>query len=103
VKAEKNDDRDAEAMAQAATRPTMRVVPAKSEEQSDVQALHRARSRLIAERTALIPLPPDAVARARDRGAEGRKKLEEQLGVFADAKGGALSPRMRLLVEDRRR
>ena len=102
MKAQKNDDRDAEAMAEAATRPTMRVVPAKSEEQSDVQALHRARSRLIAERTALIP-PPGAVARARDRGTEGRKKLEDQLGVFADAEGGALSPRMRLLVEERRR
>src|SRR5690606_14663428 len=54
VKANKNDDRDAEAIAEAATRPTMRFVPVKSEVQSDIQALHRARSRLVAERTALI-------------------------------------------------
>ena len=54
VKAQKNDDRDAEAIAEAATRPTMRFVPVKSEAQSDVQALHCARARLIAERTALI-------------------------------------------------
>ncbi len=53
-KANKNDDRDAEAIAEAATRPTMRFVPVKSEVQSDIQALHRARSRLVAERTALI-------------------------------------------------
>ena len=54
VKAQKNDDRGAEAIAEAATRPAMRFAPVKSAEQSDVQARHRARSRLIAERTALI-------------------------------------------------
>ena len=48
VKARKNDDRDAEAIAEAATRPTMRFVPVKSVAQSDVQALHRARERLLA-------------------------------------------------------
>jgi transposase len=41
VKANKNDDHDAEAIAEAATRPTMRFVPVKSEAQSDIQALHR--------------------------------------------------------------
>ena len=55
VKAQKNDDRDAEAIAEAATRPTMRFVPLKAEGQLDMQALHRARDRLVAERTALIP------------------------------------------------
>src|ERR687897_3650313 len=54
VKAQKNDDRDAEAIAEAATRPTMRFVPLKGEAQLDVQALHRARERFVAERTALI-------------------------------------------------
>jgi transposase len=54
VKAQKNDDRDAEAIAEAATRPTMRFVRLKTESQLDMQALHRARDRLVAERTALI-------------------------------------------------
>src|ERR1700704_4939801 len=54
VKAQKNDDRDAEAIAEAATRPTMRFVELKSEEQLDMQILHRARDRLVGERTALI-------------------------------------------------
>jgi transposase len=40
VKAHKNDDRDAEGIAEAATRPTMRTVPLKSEAQLDLQALH---------------------------------------------------------------
>jgi transposase len=42
VKAQKNDDRDAEAIAEAASRPTMRFVPVKTQEQSDLQSLHRA-------------------------------------------------------------
>jgi transposase len=53
VKAQKNDDRDAEAIAEAATRPAMRFVEIKSEEQLDMQTLHRARQRLVGERTAL--------------------------------------------------
>src|SRR5207248_6471460 len=54
VKAQKNDELDAEAIAEAATRPTMRFVAVKSQSQSDTQALHRARERLVWARTALI-------------------------------------------------
>lgn len=54
VKAQKNDDRDAEAIAEAATRPTMRFVAMKEEAQLDMQTLHRARSRLVNSRTRLI-------------------------------------------------
>jgi len=41
VKAQKNDDRDAEGIAEAATRPTMRFVDLKSQDQLDMQTLHR--------------------------------------------------------------
>lgn len=54
VKGSKNDAADAEAIFEAASRPTMRFVPIKSIEQQDLQTLHRARERLICERTALI-------------------------------------------------
>ena len=54
VKARKNDERDAEAIAEAATRPTMRFVELKSQEQLDIQSLHRVRSRLVGARTTLI-------------------------------------------------
>jgi len=54
IKAQKNDDRDAEGIAEAATRPTMRFVEVKAQEQLDIQTLHRSRDRLVAERTALI-------------------------------------------------
>jgi transposase len=48
VKTHKNDDRDAEGIAKAATRPTMRSVELKSQDQRDIQTLHRARDRLVA-------------------------------------------------------
>ena len=51
VKVHKNDDRDAEAIANAATRPTMSFVSVKTAEQLDLQALHRARERMIHSRT----------------------------------------------------
>jgi hypothetical protein len=54
VKSNKSDDRDAEAIAEAATRPTMRFVPVKSQEQLDLQSVHRLRDRLVGERTGLI-------------------------------------------------
>src|SRR5437016_2341197 len=54
VKSNKNDSRDAEAIAEAVTRPTRRFVPAKDVDQQDIQALHRVRERLIGERTALV-------------------------------------------------
>ena len=54
VKSNKNDSRDAEAIAEAVTRPTMRFVPAKAVAQQAIQALHHGRERLISERTALV-------------------------------------------------
>jgi transposase len=54
VKSNKNDSRDAEAIAEAVTRPTMRFVPIKGLDQQDIQALHRVRERLMGERTALV-------------------------------------------------
>jgi transposase len=54
VKSHKNDSRDAEASAEAVTRPTMRFVPIKDVDQQDIQALHRVRERLMGARTALV-------------------------------------------------
>jgi transposase len=54
VKSHKNDTRDAEAIGEAVTRPTRRVVPVKGLAQQDIQSLHRARERLMKVRTALL-------------------------------------------------
>jgi len=52
--AHKNDFRDAHAIAEAVQRPTTRRVPPKTDEQLDLQALHRVRYRLVGQRTAII-------------------------------------------------
>jgi len=74
VKAQKNDDRDAEAIAEATTRPTMRIVELKSQEQLDIQSLHRVRSRLVGSRTTLINQLRDP-ARARYHGSAGTSQI----------------------------
>lgn len=53
VKGDKHDAHDAEAICEAASRPSMRYVPVKSAEQQAVQSVHRVRSRLVRARTAL--------------------------------------------------
>src|ERR1700722_12038641 len=105
VKAQKNDERDAEAIAEAATRPTMRFVDLKSEVQLDMQILHRARTRLVTDRTALIN---QLRALLLERGivvAQGRQRLEKHLVLMLDE--GAepprtLSPRTLALIADMR-
>ena len=54
LKSNKNDTLDAEAIAEAVTRPTMRFVQIKRVDQVDTQALHRVRDRLVSARTRLI-------------------------------------------------
>jgi transposase len=97
VKAQKNDDRDAEAIAEAATRPTMRFVPVKTQAQSDLQSLHRARERLVGDRTALLR------ALLLERGvvvAKGRSELKKEVAEFLAGPTAELSPRLRTLVEE---
>jgi transposase len=100
VKAQKNDDRDAEAIAEAATRPTMRFVALKSEEQLDMQTLHRARDRAVGERTALMN---QLRAVLLERGVivpQGRAKLRLRVTELLQQGAGELSSRIKLLIED---
>jgi transposase len=101
VKAQKNDDRDAEGIAEAATRPTMRFVEVKTQAQLDMQTLHRSRDRLVGERTALIN---QLRAILLERGIvvpQGKRKLERFLvTLMGEQDGGDLTARMRMLVAD---
>lgn len=54
VKRQKNDSNDAEAICIAVQQPQMRFVPPKTVDQQDIQALHRARQRLVNHRTAVV-------------------------------------------------
>ena len=78
------------------------TVGLKSEAQLDMRSLHRARDRLVGERTALIN---QLRAFLLERGLivpQGRRKLELHLETLLAAEQVSLSPRTRLLVEDQR-
>jgi transposase len=100
VKAQKNDDRDAEAIAEAATRPTMRFVELKSQEQLDIQSLHRVRSRLVRARTTLIN---QMRAMLLERGitvAQGRRKFAKALDAMLADEASLVPGRLRDLLLD---
>jgi transposase len=100
LKGHKNDYRDAEAIAEAVGRPTMRFVPLKSVEQLELQALHRVRSRLVGQRTAVINqirgflLEHGVVVR------QGPAPLRRALPDILSKPANALSPRMIRLIGD---
>jgi transposase len=101
VKAQKNDDRDAEGIAEAATRPTMRFVELKSQDQLDMQTLHRSRDRLVSERTALINQLRAILLERGMVAPQGKRKVTQFVAVLMDEQAGAgVSPRMIALVAD---
>lgn len=102
VKAQKNDDRDAEAIAEAATRPTMRFVELKDAEQLDMQSLHRVRDRLVGQRTALMNQLRAVLLERGIAFPKGRRNLERHLAAMLEGEDARLSPRMRQLVGDMR-
>lgn len=102
VKAQKNDDRDAEAIEEAATRPTMRFVPLKSEEQLDIQTLHRVRDQLVGERTSLMNQIRSLLLERGHIIPQGRAKLMANLAELLDNQSSGLSPRVHALVLDMR-
>src|ERR1700680_4479141 len=98
VKAQKNDDRDAEGIAEAATRPTMRFVALKTEAQLDVQVLHRVRDRLVSQRTALTNQMRSILLERGIAVPQGRRRLLDAFGVLsAEAGGFGVGPRVRLV------
>jgi transposase len=99
-KGQKNDFRDAEAIAEAVQRPTMKFVATKTAEQLDLQALHRVRERLVSQRTGIIN---QIRAFLLERGIavrQGLRFLRAELPGILATRSDVLSPRMLRLVED---
>jgi transposase len=100
VKSNKNDYIDAEAIAEAVQRPTMRFVPIKSEAQLDLQALHRVRDRWTGRRTAVINQIRGFLLEHGITIAVGPAHLKRQIPFILEDADNLLSPRMReLLIE----
>jgi transposase len=101
VKVHKNDDRDAEGIAEAATRPTMSFVPIKTEEQLDLQALHRARERPVQDRTRLINQARGFLMERGVRPALGRHVFQKFLTRLTEDHSGDPTPRMLAMLPRR--
>ena len=99
MKSNKNDYRDAEAIPEAVERENMRFVPIKTEDQLDLQALHRVRDRLVARRTSVIN---QIRAFLLERGISFRKgpaTLRRQMPEILENADEKLSPAMRRLLD----
>jgi transposase len=99
-KGQKNNFRDAEAIAEAVQRPTMKFVATKTADQLDLQALHRVRERLVSQRTGVIN---QIRAFLLERGVavrQGRHFLRAGLPGILATGCEVLSARMVHLIED---
>ena len=99
-KGQKNDFRDAEAIAEAVQRPTMKFVATKTADQLDLQALHRVRERLVSQRTGIIN---QIRAFLLERGIavrQGQRFLRVELPGILAMPSNILSPRIVRAIED---
>src|SRR4029453_4262104 len=100
LKGHKNDYRDAEAIAEAVQRPTMSFVAIKTPEQMDLLALHRVRSRLVGQRTAVINQIRGFLIERGIIVRQGVVPLRKALPDILSSNTNILSPRMVSLIAD---
>jgi len=98
-KSNKNDFLDAEAIAEAVTKQNMRFVPIKTQEQLDLQAIHRVRDRLVQRRTALINEIRGFLLERGITFAAGPIHLRQHLPTVLEDAEQNLSPRLRWLLD----
>jgi transposase len=99
VKSNKNDFIDAEAIAEAVTRGNMRFVPIKTDEQLDLQALHRIRERLVQRRTALINQIRGFLLERGITFAQGPANLRKHMPELLEDADASLTTRMRTMLD----
>jgi len=99
VKSNKNDARDAEAICEAVTRPTMRYVPIKSRAQQELQMQHRIRQRVVAERTALANQIRGFLLEFGIPVSQGIARLRRCLPDVVEDGSNELTPNARAIIE----
>ena len=102
VKTNKNDYIDAEAIAEAVTRPSMRFVPIKTDDQLDLQSLHRVRERWVGRRTAVINQIRGLLLERGITVLKGRRHIEQSLPGILEDPDNKLSGALRVLLTDLR-
>jgi transposase len=99
-KGQKNDFRDAEAIAEAVQRPTMKFVATKTADQLDLQAMHRVRERLVSQRTGVINQIRTFLLERGIAVRQGVRFLRTELRNILAKRSDVLSPRMMRIIED---
>lgn len=99
-KGQKNDYNDAEAIAEAALRPNLSLVSEKSQDQLDLQALHRVRSRLVSRRTATVNQIRAFLIEQGITIRKGLRAVRNSLLPLLDERRDEISPRMRHVILD---
>jgi transposase len=98
VQTNKSDYIDAEAIAEAVQRPRMRFVPIKTEEQLDLQALHRVRERWVMRRTAVVNQVRSLLLERGLTVPKGRRHLNQALPRILEDAELPLSGSFRVLL-----
>src|ERR1700722_9739930 len=98
VKGQKNDYNDAEAIAEACLRPNLRTVREKTQDQLDLQACHRVRSRLVSRRTATINQIRAFLIEQGIAVRTGSRALRNSLLAILKDRQDEISPRMGGLI-----
>src|ERR1700726_8333 len=98
VKGQKNDYNHAEAIAEASLRPNRRTVREKSQDQLDLQACHRVRSRLVSRRTATINQIRAFLIEQGIAVRSGPRALRNSLFAILENRKDEISPRMTKLI-----
>ena len=96
--ADKNDANDAEAICEAVQRPRMRFVPHKTQDQSNIQALHRVRDRFVGARTATINQVRGLLAEYGITIRQGARYVRSQLPIILGDLDNGLSDVIRGLL-----
>ena len=99
VKRSKNDANDAAAICEAVTRPSMRFVPTKSEQQQSGLMLHRSRQLLVRQRTMLSNAIRGHMAELGIISAKGRNGTAELLELIAGAEDDRVPAIARLSLD----
>lgn len=97
-KSQKNDYNDVEAIAKAALRPNLKTVFEKAQDQLDLQALHRIRSRLVSRRTATINQIRVFLIEQGITVRKGLRALKNSFETILDERKDDISPRMRRIL-----
>ena len=98
IKGQKNDYNDAEAIAEAALRPNLKVVREKTQDQLDLQALHRVRARMVSRRTATINQIRAFLIEQGITVRAGARSLRNSLFAILENRADEISPRMETII-----